>query len=777
MAVPSILSTSTGNWVGSYPLAYTQTHDATGASALIVYFFSASSYPSFTPTASYAGVAMTLVGSVAGTSNRTVWVWALNAPASGSNTLSISLAGQYIDNGVCIAVGLTGTAGSGAVGASSFVAATASMSACALTLAGGASLVLGFGSGYFNTPNAATGSPTPALVTSNTTVANYPNYFYTQAGGAAGGTDTFTMDASFNATIAALVEVLGVAGPPAQAISATVVGATFSLGAQSLVLGPAPKVVSVAILGATLALGAVTVVIPRFITVGAPLGGSFALGAVSVSVPQFVTVAPVVMTLTPGALSLFRGMSISVAPLGMTLTLGPASVFKPQAITVAPLVMTLALSPETVVEANFLVFPLTVLPGGTATFHLNFTPAAAGPRTGALSFVSNATPTTIPLSGVGTGAPMLRLSTAGNQIVDSSGAPVRLKSVNWHGAEGSTFCPHGLWARRWTEMLDQIQELGFNCIRLPFSDDILNNANVPNGIDTTKNADLVGLTPLALLDKIINYGGSIGLRFVLDQHRTSSGDGTDGWPNANFTDAYTPAMWAAMWSAMASRYGSNPAVCGFDPHNEPYNPDWSVWAPRVETLANAVQAIAPDWLVFVEGVGAAGSNYYWWGGQLQGMVARPIVLTRPNKVVYSPHEYGLSVGAHPWLQSSTYTVAGWPNNLAAVWATNWAMKFLDHTAPLWIGEFGGQFGYNGAGAPSGSADAPFERQWLSKLIQYLNGDTDLDGVSNLTGTQKGMSFSYWTFGPDSSDTGGILEDDWTTVQAGKMTLLQPLLAA
>jgi endoglucanase len=422
--------------------------------------------------------------------------------------------------------------------------------------------------------------------------------------------------------------------------------------------------------------------------------------------------------------------------------------------------------------------PLTVAPGSTATIGVGFTPTAAGARNGTLSIASNAaaSPATATLAGTGV-APLLRLSTLGNQIVDSAGANVRLKSINWFGGEGPNFTPNGTWQRSYTAMLDQIKALGFNCIRLPFADDIL--TQTPLSIDYSQNAPLVGLSAIQVFDAIINYAGSIGLYVILDHHRISAttGSGTDGWPNVGFTDAYTPAMWATMWTAMATRYHANPAVCGFDPHNEPHNPTWATWATHVEALFTTVTAIAPDWLCFVEGVGAGSTGTYWWGGYLADVNSRPVNLSAPHKLVYSPHEYGLSVGAQSWLQSTSNTVGGWPNSLAAVWNEFWSFPFQNQQVPILVGEFGGKFGFTGAGVADGNANAPYEVQWVQTLAAFLNGDTDLNGVTNLTGSQKGMSFAYWSFGPNSGDTGGLLEDDWVTVQAGKLALLAPMLAS
>src|SRR5262249_47252808 len=72
------------------------------------------------------------------------------------------------------------------------------------------------------------------------------------------------------------------------------------------------------------------------------------------------------------------------------------------------------------------------------------------------------------------------LRTAGNQIVDSAGNPVRIAGVNWFGMETSTFAPHGLWARGYREMMDQMKQLGFNTIRLPFSNQLFDPGSTPN---------------------------------------------------------------------------------------------------------------------------------------------------------------------------------------------------------------------------------------------------------------------------------------------------------
>jgi endoglucanase len=47
-----------------------------------------------------------------------------------------------------------------------------------------------------------------------------------------------------------------------------------------------------------------------------------------------------------------------------------------------------------------------------------------------------------------------------------------------------------------------------------------------------------------------------------------------------------------------------------------------------------------------------------------------------------------------------------------------------------------------------------------------------------TGTGvNGMSFTYWSWNPNSGDTGGIALDDWTNVNTTKQAILQPYLIA
>ncbi|WP_421994546.1 Calx-beta domain-containing protein [Reyranella sp.] len=352
-------------------------------------------------------------------------------------------------------------------------------------------------------------------------------------------------------------------------------------------------------------------------------------------------------------------------------------------------------------------------------------------------------------------------STAGNQIVDSAGQPVQIAGVNWFGFESSTLAPHGLWTRGYQDMMDQMKELGFNTIRLPFSNDTFHSGGTPNGIDFFQNPDLQGLSALQIMDKIVDYAGEIGLRIILDHHRNDSGPG----PSSNglwYDDQHSEAQWIADWQMLAERYAGNPTVIGADLHNEPFNGTWggggpTDWAAAAERAGDAIGSVNPDWLIFVEGVATYQGQSYWWGGNLMGVADRPIDIAVDNKLVYSAHDYPNSVYAQPWFQGSDF-----PANLPAKFDQMWGYIYKEGIAPVYIGEFGT------------SLIDPKDAPWLDAITAYLAGDLDNNGTTDIPAGSLGVSWTYWSWNPNSGDTGGILGDDWRSVNQNKLAYLTPI---
>ena len=356
------------------------------------------------------------------------------------------------------------------------------------------------------------------------------------------------------------------------------------------------------------------------------------------------------------------------------------------------------------------------------------------------------------------------LTTKGNQIVDAKGKPVRITGINWFGFETNNQVLHGLWTRGYKSALDQIKELGFNTLRIPYSNAMLRSDAKINSINFQVNADLQNLSPLQVLDKIVEYCGHIGLRVILDRHSAKA----DGYMGENVwyvrgDPYYTEQRWIDDWVMLAKHYAGNPTIIGADLFNEPKRTaTWgnssplTDWNKAAERCGNAVLAANPHWLIIVEGVEKVGNDSYWWGGNLTGVAACPVVLKVPNKLVYSMHEYPASVSSQPWFKAANY-----PQNLASVWDAHFGYIFKNNTAPLLLGEFGSKL------------KTTVDEQWLSKLANYLDGDFDLNGTKDLPAGSKGISWTFWCFNPNSGDTGGILKDDWTTVDETKLGYLRP----
>ena len=69
--------------------------------------------------------------------------------------------------------------------------------------------------------------------------------------------------------------------------------------------------------------------------------------------------------------------------------------------------------------------------------------------------------------------------TSGNQILDSDGNPVRIAGINWYGFETPDEIAHGLWAQDYHVIINDIKTLGYNTIRIPFSNQMVEDPIVP----------------------------------------------------------------------------------------------------------------------------------------------------------------------------------------------------------------------------------------------------------------------------------------------------------
>jgi endoglucanase len=331
------------------------------------------------------------------------------------------------------------------------------------------------------------------------------------------------------------------------------------------------------------------------------------------------------------------------------------------------------------------------------------------------------------------------------KLVDASGQVVRLTGVNWFGMETGAFAPEGLAVRNWQAMLDQIVQAGFNTIRFPFSNQFLDDpTSLPQNINYHLNPDLQGLHGLGLLDRLIEGARLRGLKVILDRHQPTAAAPTKLW----YTDQVPESRWIADWVQLARHYRGNQTILGADLHGEPHGPaTWgngdikTDWRLAAERAGNAILQVNPDWLIIVEGIEQYAGGLYWWGGNLQGAGKYPVRLSRPNKLVYSAHDYGPSVYPQGWFHAKDF-----PQNLAAIWEQHWAYLQLSGKAPVLIGEFGAR-----------SVGQDTEGVWLRNLMTFIKAHN--------------FSYTYWAWNPNSEDTGGLLMTDWTTLDQQKLSIL------
>lgn len=351
--------------------------------------------------------------------------------------------------------------------------------------------------------------------------------------------------------------------------------------------------------------------------------------------------------------------------------------------------------------------------------------------------------------------------TSGNQILDSDNQEVRIAGINWYGFETTDQVVHGLWSQDYHVVLKAIKDNGYNVIRLPYSNQMVQAPVVPSSISFANgsgaiNTGLKGLNSLEVMDKVISAAGSLGLRVILDNHRSEAGNSAEAsglW----YTSAYPESAWIHDWQMLATRYASyrdgsgNPIVIGADLRNEPHlsiygsltGSCWTGdslvsgcpssnaaqnWPAAAQRAGNAILSANSNLLIIVEGVDCYSGDCDWWGGNLEGVASHPVTLRVSSRLVYSAHDYGPNLYQQSWFNGSTSF-----SSLSGVWHKFWEYVSGDNTAPIMVGEFGTD---NNASDIESSA-AGSQGQWFESLVTFLKDNPRL-------------SWTYWALNGEDS---------------------------
>lgn len=278
-----------------------------------------------------------------------------------------------------------------------------------------------------------------------------------------------------------------------------------------------------------------------------------------------------------------------------------------------------------------------------------------------------------------------------------------------------------------------IASLGANVVRLPlnyrhFEQDAAPFSYLESGFNR--------------LDQAVEFCAKHGLYVILDLHAVPGWQNTD-WhcDNASrhtffWQHPYFQERFRSLWQQLALHYRGNPAVAGYNIMNEPvsnapygrfndqYQPDWKTINRVYRESVEAVRAVDPDHIIFLEG------DYF--SSRFAGLET-PFA----DNLVYSSHnytQYGFGPGKYPTQKFDKEAQLADFNKHEG---TQFAVK---NNVPLWVGEFGSA--YNGP-----KEETPDRLRALDDQLSILNEF----GASWTTWTYKDIHVMGWTqLDPDSA---------------------------
>lgn len=171
--------------------------------------------------------------------------------------------------------------------------------------------------------------------------------------------------------------------------------------------------------------------------------------------------------------------------------------------------------------------------------------------------------------------------------------------------------------------LDNIKGLGMNMVRVPvYYRQLMDDSGSWRSDGWNKLDWLISQCGQRNLYVIIDLHGAVGGQNKMDNCGRVNSDPLL-WKNSSYQD-----MTVALWEGIADRYKSNPTVAGYDLLNEPDGVGASQLNAYYDRLYDAVRAIDPNHMIFMEGA--------WFWSQLTS----PSVYGWQN-VVYEMHFYAM----------------------------------------------------------------------------------------------------------------------------------------
>jgi endoglucanase len=476
----------------------------------------------------------------------------------------------------------------------------------------------------------------------------------------------------------------------------------------------------------------------------------------------------------------------------------------------------------------------------SAPYSFAVTGLAAGSHTAQATAFDNGTPSlstataAVPFTIQGTStSAVFRVNPQGRITKNGTVFPVRCGS--WFGLEGrhepsndpqnpsgapmEQYIGNTFWAnggagtgRTVQQTMSEIAGMGINVIRLPLVPQTL-STNDPQGTGSVlKNHPSVRVANSRLaLEQIITAADANNIEVMLDVHSCSNYvgwrkgrlDARPPWVDAtrdnyDFTrenyscsasgnpasvttvHPYNQTAWLNTLRTLAGlgqQLGVD-NIIGIDIYNEPWDYTWQEWKTLTEAAYQAINAVNPNTLLFVQGISATAGNQDGtpttitqvphgstasnpnWGENLFEAGANPINIPK-ERLVFSPHVYGPSVFVQKMFMDPAQTqctglegdAAGDANCNIVINPTQLRQGWEEHFGYLRdqgyavvVGEFGGNLDW-----PLGQASIRDRDRW-SHVTPGTDGQWQNAFVDYMVENQ--IEACYWSINPESGDTAG-----------------------
>jgi endoglucanase len=348
---------------------------------------------------------------------------------------------------------------------------------------------------------------------------------------------------------------------------------------------------------------------------------------------------------------------------------------------------------------------------------------------------------------------------------------VTLRGINWYGFESYRHIIEGLTLHNWKELIQKVQDIGFNAVRIPICPETLRGVAIQSkDVEYYHNEDLKGLNSLQVLDKVVNELNNRKMFFLLDHHVIDciTPQTSQTIPDLWTSSTYSESKWINDLTFMAKRYRNLEYFVGIDLKNEPHGAaTWGMgkatdWNSAAERAGKAVLQANNNILIFIEGIGenptCSSNDAHVIGSNFEPHKCYPISNTSipKNKRVYSPHIYGPYVtNDYPaYFKDPTF-----PSNMPTVWDRHFGY-LKDGGFTVVPGEFGSWYGTFGYTDPVSQKD----KKWMDALLAYFE-------------RKHICSSFYWALNPYGTGTGGVLDWSFYNEVPEKVKALQQYFAS